>query len=289
MARDRSLLEVNRKIVKKSPDILGETLTDLLKQGDALNVLEVGFGHGRALLELAQRFRDRPVTFYGVDKTKAPPVEQRSDLAEIARIYQIAPEAELATLRLPEIDFYDATTLHFEDESMNLVYSAVTIRFIERKAEFLEEVCRVLRPGGIALLHIGESRWDYPYGPIVDDKMLTPYRSRFVLKNGHELIPLPAYLELFAGDAFRFTFINQPRCVLWVHKVASGRLQLQLTFNSTLSFPMRELPYGRGGFRTVYDVPAETVRILRRKEIMGNQKEVFAESGPFSPARSALP
>jgi ubiquinone/menaquinone biosynthesis C-methylase UbiE len=48
---------------------------------------------------------------------------------------------------VPVLDFYDASTLNFDDESMDFVYSAVTIRFMKKKIEFIEEVARVLRPG----------------------------------------------------------------------------------------------------------------------------------------------
>jgi len=185
------------------------------------------------------------------------------DLRETARRYAIIPEPGLANFRWPELFFYDAGKLHFDDESLDLVYSVVTIRFIERKAEFLEEICRVLKPGGRALLDVGEPGWEYPYSFVCHDKMLTPYFSRLVLKYGHELIPLPSYLQLFANDSFQIRFINLPRCVMAVSKLKSSQLRLQLTFNDILSLPMRELPYSqiggkdRGGFRSVYDIRPE--------------------------------
>ena len=267
MARNRSLAEVNYKI-SKTYDLLQRTLTGLLEQRSPARVLEVGFGEGRALLEFAWQFRSQPVVFFGVDKKQEPPVQCRDDLAKMALEFGICQPDELAQLRLPDIDFYDATELRFPDEHFDLIYSAVTVRFIPDKARFLEEVCRVLRPGGVAYLHIGQKNWDYPYSQALPEIHLTPYNSRFVLKYGDELIPLPDYLQLFEGEVFHFEFINRPRCVLKVEKRRSGRLDLQLQWNDTYSMSMKALPYRhksgkiQGGFRSVYEIPEEHYRRL---------------------------
>ncbi len=284
MSRSRSLAEISHKLVRDS-DIIAETLSRMLAPGKTLNVLEIGFGHGRPLLELAWRFRHEAVTFFGVDKRQKPPVEKSEDLRALAQLYEIAPEAELAQLNLPELFFYDAAQLHFEDESIDLIYAVIVVRFIERKAEFLEEVARVLRPGGVALLHLGESNWDYPYSRICDDKLLTPHTSRIVLRHEDELIPLPAYLEFFEQDAFRFRFIGRPRCVLRVKKLRSARLQLQLVFDPQLTVEMHALPFrhglgnARGGSRSVYRVAPEIYRALFDQGFLSKEKFVVAPSG----------
>jgi SAM-dependent methyltransferase len=235
-------------------------IEELLGRRSHLDVLEVGFGHGHALLELAWRLRDRPVVFHGVDIGYKSPIETREDLRDVARAHEIVPPHELAAFPLPYIDFYDATQLRFADETLDLVYSAVTIRFMRDKARHIEEVCRVLRPGGRAILHLGESNWDYPSGKICDERRLTPYTSRMVLKHHDELVPLPDYLALFEGDAFRFAFTRSTRCILCVDKRASGSLSLDLDYDNERSMAARKVPLRnrageiRGGFRTVYDV-----------------------------------
>lgn len=277
MSKSRSLSEISYKMAKNSR-FIETALSELLAKGKAPKVLEIGFGQGRALLELAWRFRNNDVTFYGVDKTRTLPVEKREDLRHIVRLYKITPEAELANFELPEIFFYDATRLHFGDESLDLIYSAVTIRFIERKAEFLEEICRVLKPGGVALLHMGEHNWNYPYSLICDNRILTPYTNRFVLKYGEELIPLPIYLKLFEADDFRFEFINRSTCAIRVSKFKPARVQLQLVFNHELSVSMKMLPYrhgsgmARGGVRSVYDVRPEIYRALFEKGLLSRDR-----------------
>lgn len=259
--RTRSLTRIND--ILSAPGLLQSAISARLPTRSHLNVLEIGFGWGCALLELAWQFRQDPVTLFGVDAKQAPPVESRDDLAHIAEQFEIIPAQDLPGFQYPEIHFYDATRLHFDDESMDVVYSAVTIRFIKRKAEFLEEVCRILRPGGQAILHISEPHWDYPYGPISDERILAPYTNRFVLKHGEELIPLPVYLKLFEEESYRFRFTTSGRCVLFVSKLKPGLLSLKLRYNETLSMRGRKLPLlneegeVRGGFRTVYDVPED--------------------------------
>jgi SAM-dependent methyltransferase len=168
--------------------------------------------------------------------------------------------------------------LHFDDESLDLVYSAVVIRFIERKAEFLEEVCRVLKPGGVALLHYGEAGWNYPYSLICHDRILTPHTNRFVLKYNDELIPLPVYLKLFENEALQFGFANHGTCVIQVSKLKSARLDLQLLFNQELSISMKTMPYRhgsgkpRGGVRSVYDVRPEIYHALFEKGLLSREQ-----------------
>lgn len=258
----RSLTEISHKILKKSR-IVETTISDLLTGGTPLNVLEVGFGWGRALLELALRFQHDPVTFWGVDATKIPPMETREDLVAIARQFHLIPEEEPPGIELPHLHFYDATQLHFEDESMDVIYSAVTIRFMEQKAEFVEEVCRVLKPGGIGMLHIGETNWNYPHSLVSNDQILTGYTSRFILKHENELIPFPVYVKLFEGETFRFHFTPKSRFTIFIKKLTSGHLNLQLSLNHSLTVPGLQLPLldkngeVKDGIRTVYDVDSD--------------------------------
>jgi len=271
MPRNRSLAEVNHKFLKNSSIL--ETLLDerLAGGGDRpLNVLEVGCGHGRVLTELAIRYHGKPVVFHGVTLERRPPITCDEDLIELARRLHLADEAQLERLTPPHVYFYDASKLHFDDESLDFIYSMVTIRFMDHKARFLEEACRVLKPGGSALLDLNEPGWDYPYGPAEEGRRLTPYINRFVLRSGDKLIPLAAYLKLFEGECFRFEFLAGKRCVLKLRKLQAGKLDLKLSYNDDLSASMHDFAYvderghERGGFRTVYDVRPGELKALTR-------------------------
>jgi hypothetical protein len=64
--RLRSLAHINHHL--RAAGSLEEHISRLLeKQDGRVEVLEVGFGYGRVLLELSWLFRDREVGFHGVD------------------------------------------------------------------------------------------------------------------------------------------------------------------------------------------------------------------------------
>jgi len=257
-SRSRSLEQIDHKILRHSRAV-EETLEGLLSLGRPLRVLEVGFGRGRALAELAWRFRESDVAFFGVDLERTKPITRSEDLRLVAAEFEIVPDGELERFRVPTLDFYDAQDLRFEDETLDLVYTAVTMRFMPRKADFLREVCRVLRPGGRGLLQVGESGWRYPQGPVSGDATVTPYRSRLVLVHGDELIPLPAYLELVGRDRFRLSCASQGRCTILIEKLAPGRLEMCLVKDERLSCPMGVLftksdGQPDDGYRSVYRV-----------------------------------
>ena len=269
--RLRSLAQINHSL--RVVGSLDEHIRRLLeKQPGRVEVLEVGFGYGRVLLELSWLFRDRDVGFHGVDLNHY--VDGPEQLRAIAETYGIIPTEELPTARMPALDYYDATCLKFADESLDFVYSAITVRFMRDKALFVEEVSRVLRPGGTAILHLGESNWDYPHGVASDDRVLTPFTSRIVLRHDRELIPLGDYLQLFAGGPFVFRLTPESRCILLMEKLGSGSLSLGLRLNEQLSASGRSLPLRNrqgevlGGFRSVYDVSSERYRELLDREIL---------------------
>jgi SAM-dependent methyltransferase len=263
--RLRSLAHINHHL--QAVGSLEEHISRLLeKQDGRVEALEVGFGYGRVLLELSWLFRDCDVGFHGVDLNRY--VDGPEQLRAIARTYGIIPAEELAEARMPALHFYDATRLKFADESFDFVYSAITVRFMRDKALFIEEVSRVLRQGGTAILHIGESNWDYPHGLASDDRVLTPFTSRLVLRHDRELIPLADYLQLFAAGPFAFRLTPESRCILLLDKLGSGSLSLGLRLNEQLSDSGRRVPlrnrHGEvlGGYRTVYDVSPQRYQEL---------------------------
>jgi len=237
--------------------------------GENAAVLEIGCGGGHALMELAWRFRHKNVQFFGLNKEAGAPLSSRDDFLQTARQFRIAPEEALTQLRLPDVFFYDATKLHFPDESLELIYSIEKIRSLPRKAEVFEEVCRVLKPGGTALLHLSGDAWNYPYGPAQGGMLLTPFEARLVLKHGEELIPLETYFKFFSQGGFSFEFINAPHCVIKITKHRPGKIDLGLVYDAALSVPMKLLPYGSemqgvssSGFRSVYQTRPEVYQLL---------------------------
>jgi len=283
MAKDRGLEAINRKLLRQS-QILQTTIRALLEKRRPLHILEIGCGTGRALMELAWQFKGEEVKFYGINKKAGSPLSSDADLRRTALQDGIAPQDEIEKLALPQVFFYDATQLHFDDDSLDMIYFSSVIRFIPRKAEFLEEICRVLRPGGVALLRISSSGWNYPYSRALDDLMLTPYESRFVLKYGNELIPLEVYLKSFDEAGFSFEFIDLPACVMRIGKQRPGKIALRLNYDEALSVAMAQLPYGdestgdgKGGTRSVYNLSAGDYQALLTRGLLSKEMLQSAE------------
>ena len=91
--RTRSLSDIEHLL--RAAGGVEPAVVDLLERRSPIDVLEVGFGQGRALLELAWRLRDRDVVFHGVDVGYKSAVRTREDLPGVARTYGIVPEPEL--------------------------------------------------------------------------------------------------------------------------------------------------------------------------------------------------
>jgi len=279
VAYDRNLASINRKLLKGS-EILQDAIRERLAGGKSIAVLDIGCGTGVALLELAWMFRNEGVRFVGINKDAGEPLASRADFGHTARQIGLASENELARLELPELYFEDAARMHFEDNSFDLVYASSVLRFVPDKARLLEEVARVLKPGGVALIRVGSKGWEYPYGPASNVPELTTFASRWVLKHENELIPLEAFLKLTSGDSFDLVVINHPQCVIRITKHLKARLDLKLRYVPELSVPMTQLGYGdeerglsKGGVRSVYDVTPAQYRWLTERGLLNGTHE----------------
>ena len=106
-----------------------------VKDGDEL--LDLGCGNGR----LVELFKDRDVKYLGVDSS--------SELVALAQ--REYPLKKFAVM--------DALALTLPTASFDVVMSVAVLNHLdtrERQAKFLEQTCRVLKPGGYLLL----SNWN---------------------------------------------------------------------------------------------------------------------------------
>jgi SAM-dependent methyltransferase len=261
--RTRPLAEIDHKLAA-SGTTLGDAIAELLAARRPLAVLEIGFGWGPALIELAWRFRDEPVSFTGINLERKPPVERPADLAAVAEALELIPAERIGEFRPPAVDFYDATNLHFADETVDFVYSAITFRFIPDKVRVVEEVARVLRPGGRAILDIGETGWEYPAGPATDPVLLTDRPSYVVLHHRLELVPLQDWFGFTGGERFTMRLPIGRRCILDMTKHTPGPLESGLALDDRRTMPMREFTRATGAkergnraVRSAYEIAPE--------------------------------
>ncbi|HUC05967.1 MAG TPA: class I SAM-dependent methyltransferase [Acidimicrobiales bacterium] len=97
----------------------------------------------------------------------------------------------------PRVDrIEDIHNLSFEDGSVGALLAFDTLEHVANPTRAMEEVFRVLRPGGVALITsvmffpIHAHPWDYwRFTPEGFDLLLQPFESRLVLAMGWELMP----------------------------------------------------------------------------------------------------
>lgn len=213
--------------------------------GSIPRVVEVGCGEGRLLLDLLRRYGD--LAAYGINKRPWPAMTGRASFAAAAVRHGVFTRRELRTVRLPEALFYDAESLHFVDASIDLVVSQTAIPYVQRKERLLEEVWRVLRPGGVALLHVDTRVRERP--PLLRES--TP---RFVIREGEREVALAELIEerRAAGFAVRYREVESGdregrlRVVLEFEKNRAEPLGLGLDYDEAGSFNLPPLgPSGK--------------------------------------------
>lgn len=112
----------------------GITLLDYLPLKHNCKILDIGFGNGFPLIELAQRFGSSS-KIYGVDIWHAA-VERTRRKIEILKIENI------------EVNEADASNIPFNTGFFDMVVTNIGINNFENKQEVLHEVYRILKPNG---------------------------------------------------------------------------------------------------------------------------------------------
>ena len=130
----------------------------LIETGRTPSVLEVGFGFGTVLVELEQAYGSR-ITLHAINKRR-----EHGDWNVIlwnAEKLGLISRSDFENFRCPSLHFGDVCAgLPFEDQSLDLIFSQTSFYLFDGKAFFLEEVSRVLRPGGIARIDVSPLHMD---------------------------------------------------------------------------------------------------------------------------------
>ena len=226
-------------------------------ESDPVRVVEVGCGEGKLLLDILKRFPT--VEAHGINKRPWPAMTGPQSYRETARRYEVFDEADFENIRWPTVKFYDAEELRFEDATVDLVASQIAIPYVERKDRLLEEVWRVLRPGGRALLNV-DSRGDG------EPDFLSVRSPRFVVRRPTGNISLLTLLEERRASGFDVRVEEtepdprggRVRVNVRMEKNRMEPLALGLDLDGTSSFPLRILSPGESssptfwGFRSVF-------------------------------------
>lgn len=111
----------------------GLMLLDLLPMKPDMTVLDVGFGSGFPLLELAQRLGDTS-TVYGIDTLKG---------AHERTLYKM----DVLCIRNVRLVEGDASCMPFQDEIFDLIISNLGVNNFDKPEKVFQECSRVAKPG----------------------------------------------------------------------------------------------------------------------------------------------
>ncbi len=253
-SRSRSLADFNQRFY---PNFLENNIDLALKRNNKVRVLEVGCGEGRVLMELRKLYPQ--IELFGINKKPWVVMQGQKSLKVVGTYYKIFSKKEMNKVNFPQIFFYDAVKLKFPQNYFDVIYSQVALPYFTRKDQFLEEVWRTLKRGGIALLHLDTISEKYP-------PFLPGPTPRFVIRSGKKNILFVSFIRNLKRKGFDITFFLKSKTnsktsfgtYLVLRKNSAKKLNLKLQYNENCSFELNELDPSKKetdvywGFRSVY-------------------------------------
>ena len=227
--RSRGLTELQERFDEN----IKEHIMTLSKKQKTARILEIGFGEGKALLEM-MNLSDN-IICYGINDKKRPTLSSANDVVNNAKKFDISVRTT------PKIFFYDAGNgLKFPKEYFDIVISQVAIHYVGNKAKLIEDVWRVLKKGGSAFLHV-DSKLSGEEPELMYQCADSP---RWIVYDGkysdNKIIPMKEIFSNKRKKGFDITYTartdkKRNRTIL-IHKNTSKQLKLNLEYdgNSTI-------------------------------------------------------
>lgn len=162
--RGRGLDELEKR-VGPICELIG---TRLIGAKRKVRLLEIGCGYGVVLAQLRRRFGDQ-VDLVGTNKVRSH--GDRDTMVSAALVRGVFTPEEIRSVRLPTIANCDVSDgLPFDAYSFDLVVSQMCIQYLPDKILFLREAARVLKAGGIAMIHtpLDCASIPTPYSPLLE-------------------------------------------------------------------------------------------------------------------------
>jgi SAM-dependent methyltransferase len=250
-SRGRGLHDFNAKF---EPGIVERLIGERVARADDVRVLEIGCGEGRLLMELRKLFPG--VELHGINRHPWPAMRGQQSLRRTGTYYKIFDRRVIQDIQLPDMHFCEATALPLESESLDLVVSQVAFHYIRRKDRALEEIGRVLRVGGIALLHIDSL-------PVMKPDFFLGKTPRFVIYRGRRIMELEDRLRERTGERWGIE-LNVERdqgngriVTLRLDRRLPGEMNLGLSLDRLSSFSLEDACTNRVsvelfGYRSVF-------------------------------------
>jgi|ERR1035437_338676 ubiquinone/menaquinone biosynthesis C-methylase UbiE len=182
---------LKKEIVKKS-------------KRNKISLLEIGCGKGNLLLDLARLYPK--IKIVGVNKNSTHGLKNGKELSDRAK----GLELKLRPNKTPSVCFADAIRLPFRTDSFEIVISQVTFIHIKNKAKAIEEVYRVLKPGGAALISLGAYSISRKRGHAMPKfykslrrKLGRDFNPRFLVMANDTYVPISEFFRKFNRNGVR--------------------------------------------------------------------------------------
>lgn len=174
-----------------------EALLQWAQVGKAEQILDVGCGIGGSSLYLADKFQAK-ATGITLSPVQAARATERAQAAGVPAQFQVA----------------NALEMPFADATFNLVWSLESGEHMPDKRQFLQECCRVLKPGGYLIL----ATWCHR--PVQPTAGLTPAEQKHLAKI-YQVYCLPYVISLPDYEAIAHSLPLQAiRTADWSEEVA---------------------------------------------------------------------
>lgn len=212
MVKTRGLAEAKVRVGD-----IEKIVSKLLKKKKKIRIFESGCGYGKVMMELSKKFGSQ-VEIVGMNLKKGHGDKEK--MISFALSEGIVTKDELNKMKIPKIIFGDAgEKIPFKTDSIDLVYSQVSIYLYKDKAHFLEEVARVLTKDGIGIT-------TYPG----NGELAEEFKELFVIYNQGKKISLKEYFKKFKGIRL---YINKKGGT--PIEIKSGKLKLGLELEATIN------------------------------------------------------
>ena len=228
-----------------------------------IRVLEIGFGEGKALLELRSLFPNKNIELYGINLKREGDMRKKTDFIANAKRFGIT----IKKSRLPTPFFYDAGyKLHFSSNFFDVIISQCAFHYIPNKAKLIEEIWRVLKLDGKAFLHIDSINNFESYPDFLRLNNETPH---FLIYSKNRIVKLDRHLQTFRRKGYNIKVSSNPKHKplqknLLINKKMTTDLKLNLEMDTTSSFNLMKIN-GSDKFKTGNNGWWGTRSVFRKK------------------------
>lgn len=239
MTKTRGLRSVKRKIGDVTKDI-----DEILEKKKKITILELGVGFGNALMGLNKKYGKRKIKFIGMNLKKEHGIKTRKDFIKNALNFRVIKKSDVRRINLPYIILGDAgRRIPLPSNSVDFIYSITTFFFIPNKAHAIEELYRILKPEGKAVIHFKHHV----------DKFPKEYKNLFVIRKNGKTLDVVSYLSRYKNYGLSIKRGKYYGTDVLIIQKKRKSLNLKLKFIESKSPRLQDLGYPHFATRSYFE------------------------------------